>query len=147
MFSSILNNLTLDFAKTQKVIKQEFEAFEYPCLGGGSAVCDVEVLTSQCNKKAVIFHERIGNNGTSVTNRIELLTISYLLKSGIVEDYQFGGRRIKVFESYRYKKGEAANISSICFSADPFLSPNWTSITAEELITWLNNEGTSLNDL
>ncbi len=149
MFSSILNNLTLEFAQKQKVVKQEFESFIYNNLGGigsGTGICYVEILTSQRGRIAVIFHERADNEGTSVTNAISKIAPEYLEGSDLARYYEEeqSPKVLRIFESYNYGKG--CEISEVTFYGG-FKVPNWYSLEAEEIVNWLNNEGTSLNDL
>ena len=150
MFSSVLNNLTLDFAKNQKVIKQGFESFSYNNLGGigsGTGICYVEILTSQRGRIAVIFHERADNKGTSVTNAIDKIAPEYLEGSDLARYYDEDEQTpkvLRIFESYNF--GNGCQISEVTFYGG-FKVPNWYSVEAEEVISWLNNEGTSLNDL
>jgi hypothetical protein len=141
MFSSILNNISLEFARKQEVLKQQFEPFEYGKYGFNS-ICDVEILTSETEKIAVIFHERQDNKGTSVTNAIQNIAPEYLTGADLGRYYDLQPKKLRVFESYRYGN-QPAQISEVSF----YGNPNWNHCTAEEIVTWLNSKGTSLKDL
>lgn len=146
MFSSILNNISLEFARKQEVLKQEFEPFEYGKYGYNT-ICDVEILTSDTEKIAVIFHERQDNAGTSVINAIQNIVPEYLIGADLGRFYDLQPKKLRVFESYRYGN-QPAQISEVSFYGQGGCdNPNWNHCTAEEIVIWLNSTGTSLKDL